>query len=100
MVFQSNAIGKAKVVHICLHVLLNYMARNMLSRLDTKSRFVHREVAILIRAQHIVRLEAFVQTVLGPYSANRASSFQQEHIVAGIDLAVGLDGGEPAPTYW
>lgn len=72
----------------------------MLSRLDAKSRFVHWEVAILIRAKHIVRLEAFVQTVFGPHPANRAGSFQQEHIVAGIDLAVGLDGGEPTPTYW
>lgn len=35
----------------------------------------------------------------GPDSSDGAGRFQQEHITAGVDFTVGLDGGEPAPAW-
>jgi hypothetical protein len=87
------------VGYVSLHILLNDLARDVLARVDAKGLFVHGEVTKLVGSQHVIGLETFVQPILSPDPANRTGGFQKQYIAAGFDLAVGLDGDEPAPAY-
>ena len=95
---EPDAIAELEMLGEFLHVLLDDLARNMLARLDTKSVWVHGEIAELVGAQHVVGFEAFVQPVLGPHASNRRGSLKENHIAGRVDLEIGLDGREATPA--
>lgn len=72
---------------------------DMLPRPDSKSSLVHREIAKLVRAQHIVRFQTGVQTLRGPYATNGGLALEENGLAGWVDLAVCFECDEAVETY-
>lgn len=95
---QADTIGEAKVLRVLLHVCLHDVAGNMFAGLDVKEPRGHGEVAEFVGAQHVVGLEALVESVLRPDAAHGRRRFKEENIAGRVNVEIGFDSGQTTPA--
>lgn len=94
---QPDALHNAKVLRVPLEIPLDDVARDVLAVLDAVG-IIHGEVRVLVRAAHVVGLEAVPQSVRGPDAADRGCALEQTYGRRGMDFAVCLEGSKAAPA--
>ena len=96
---KLNEIEELEFFRVRLEITLHDLPRDVLTGLYTEGLLIHWEVTEFVGAQHIVGLEALVQSVPGPHSTDGVGGLQKEHIAIGIQITVGFDGGKSTPSW-
>jgi hypothetical protein len=71
----------------------------MLPGLDTPGGFIHRKIAVFVGSNHVVGLQAWVETIRAPYPSDRRLCLENDDIGIWVNLKVCLCCCETRPPY-
>jgi len=96
---EAYAAEDAEVLGVLREILVQDGCGDVLAGLDAKRGTVHGEIGVLVRAQHVIRPQARVETVFRPHAAHGGRGLQGKHILVWMQLDVCFCSCEAKPSY-
>ena len=78
---EAYAAKDAEVLGILREILMQDGCGDVLAGLDAKRGAVHGEIGVLVRAQHVIRPQARVETVFCPHTTHSGRRLQDKNIL-------------------